>query len=313
MNQDSLAELFLPEEVASPKPARASSIEGNLWTHQKAQLIARYLYSFLSVTKNGIYIDAFAGPQSIENRQDSWAALALLEKESIFLNRACLFEQDREKISLLEDLRKKYCQGFTRLSNRQVVVFPGDCNREIPDYLKRHPIKSKKAAFALLDQRTHECTWNLVKTLAEHKVGGKRIELFYFLAQGWMNRSIKSSSQPAKISEIESWWGKPNWQEFVALNSFERSQIMEERFKNELGYKFARAFPMKEAGNEGSIMFWLIHASDHPRANPLMISAYRSIGLKWSDERWEQTKIDDLISSLGENASIAPDLSVSSE
>lgn len=300
---EKLPALFSLEEFASAKPPSPAAIEGNVWTRHKAQLIARYLYSFLSVTKNGIYIDAFAGPQTVEDRQDSWAALQLLEKKSIFLNRAYLFEQDQSKIDFLDELQTKYCQGWTRLWKRQVMVFPGDCNREIPECLKKHPIKSNKAAFALLDQRTHECTWELVKTLATHKTGGTKIELFYFLAQGWMDRSIKSSTTSEKLGEIAAWWGGSDWPDFVKKKSFARAQHMEDRFKNELGYEYARAFPMYDKGHEGKIMFWLIHASDHPRAIPLMISAYRSIGLHWSDERWAQADIDDLIANLGNNVS----------
>ncbi len=293
--------LFELDDFNSAKPPTPASIVGKIWTRNKAQLIARYLYSFLSVTKNGIYIDAFAGPQKVEDREESWAALRFLEKESKFLNRAYLFEQDPSKIQYLDNLRSKYCQGFTRLWKRQVLVFPGDCNQEIPKCLKKHPIKANKAAFALLDQRTHECTWDLVKTLATHKTQGTKIELFYFLAQGWMNRSIKSSTTTEKLQQIDAWWGGNDWQAFVEMNSYARSQFMENRFMNELGYKFARAFPMYEKGHDGKIMFWLIHASDHPRAIPLMISAYKSIGLHWSDERWEQGDIEDLINELGDN------------
>lgn len=301
--KETLPALFPLEDFDSAKPPSPASIEGKIWTRNKAQLIARYLYSFLSVTKNGIYIDAFAGPQTVEDREESWAARRLLEKKSIFLNRAYLFEQDQSKIGFLDELRAKYCQGWTRLWKRQVMVFLGDCNQEIPECLKKHPIKPNKAAFALLDQRTHECTWELVKTLAAHKTSGTKIELFYFLAQGWMNRSIKSSTTQEKIQEIDAWWGCNNWQAFVEMNSFQRAKFMEERFKNELGYEHARAFPMYDKGHEGKIMFWLIHASDHPRAIPLMISAYKSIGLHWTDERWEQGDIEELIAKLGDNPS----------
>ena len=296
---EKLPPLFALEDFNSTKPNNTAYIEGNVWTRHKAQLIARYLYSFLAVTKNGVYIDAFAGPQTVEDRQESWAALRLLEKNSIFLNRAYLFEQDQSKIEFLDELRAKYCQGWTRLSKRKVMVFQGDCNQEIPKCLKTYPIRHKKAAFALLDQRTHECRWELVKTLAGHKTEGTKIELFYFLAQGWMNRSVKSSTTPEKIQEIDAWWGSKDWPSFIEKKSFDRAQFMQDRFKKELGYKYALAFPMYDKGNEGKIMFWLIHASDHSRAIPLMISAYRSIGLHWTDERWEQTSMDDAIEKLG--------------
>jgi three-Cys-motif partner protein len=297
--------LFDLEEFICSKPQQSEHLTGNLWTHQKADLIARYLYSFLAVTKNGIYIDAFAGPQHPESRDESWAAKKVLEKRSQYLGRACLFEQDPDKMPLLEQLRKEHCQGYTRLWRRQVVVTEGDCNIEIPKYLRQHPIKPKRATFALLDQRTHECSWDLVRTLANHKVEGTKVELFYFLAQGWMNRSVKSAKTPEKFDEIEAWWGRSDWRDFMELKSFERAGVLEKRFKEDLGYRHSKAFPMKQRGNDGTIMFWLIHASDHPRAIPLMAGAYRSIGLRWSDTQWEQTKMEDLCPSLGVSGILA--------
>lgn len=300
-DDEGTAEMFRPEDIASTAPIPEDPIQGNIWTTQKAQLISRYLYSFLSVTKNGTYIDAFAGPQDVESKHDSWAALRLLERESAFLRRAVLFEEDAEKIPLLEELKQKYCEGFRTRSKRKVLVIHGDCNTEIPKYLTMHRIKPKQAAFALLDQRTHECTWELVKTIADHKrmSGEHKVEIFYFLAQGWMDRSIKSSKQESKLNEIDAWWGNKGWPNFLQLTSWERAKEMESRFKNELGYRFARAFPMRSKANEGRILFWLIHASDHPRANRLMIAAFKSLGLNWSDNTWSQSTIDDLLNRLG--------------
>ncbi|TLD71335.1 three-Cys-motif partner protein TcmP [Phragmitibacter flavus] len=297
--------LFDLQAFEGSKPERDKScLTTNLWTHQKALLIARYLHSFLSVTKNGIYIDAFSGPQDIVTEDTSWAARQVLEQKSNFLGRACLFELDEDKIPILEQLRKKYCQGFTRLWKRQVMVVKGDCNVTIPAYLKGHRIKPKQATFALLDQRTHECTWALVKNLATHKKGGHKIEIFYFVAQHWMNRSVKSSTTAVKLAEIEAWWGGKGWKEFIELSSWDRAEKMQERFQNELGYKYTKAFPMKSNGNDGNIMFWLIHASDHPRAIPLMATAYRSIGLKISDEQWNQTKLEDLLTQFGNESPV---------
>ena len=41
-------------------------------------------------------------------------ALQLLEKKSIFLNRAYLFEQDQSKIGFLDELQTKYCQVYSQ-------------------------------------------------------------------------------------------------------------------------------------------------------------------------------------------------------
>jgi hypothetical protein len=50
------------------------------------------------------------------------------------------------------------------------------------------------------------------------------------------------------------------------------------RFKDELGYTYAYPYPIyerNEAG-QGKIMFWMIHASDHPEAPKIMVRAYRN-------------------------------------
>lgn len=290
--------LFDLEEFLSSKPKDKERLESHLWTHQKADLIKRYLWQFLSVTKNGVYIDAFAGPQKIESKDKSWAAKQVLDMRSQYLDRACLFEMDESKMPFLNGLVDQYHKGWTRLSDLQVEAFCGDSNIEVPAYLKRTPIvRPNKAAFALLDQRTHECTWSLVECLANHKQRGNKIEIFYFLAQGWMNRSVKSAKTDEKLDEIRMWWGSDDYEDFINLSSFERAEVMQSRFLNELGYNFAHAFPMRKRGKEGQVMFWLIHASDHPRANPLMASAYRSIGLSWSDKKWKQTDLEDFIGS----------------
>lgn len=295
--------LFDLDAYLGAKPKEAERLTGNLWTHQKAMLISRYLWQFLAVTKNGIYIDAFAGPQEDETKDASWAAKQVLGSNSHYLGRACLFEKDATKIPALKSLQDEYCQGWTKLSQRQVMVTQGDCNIEIPAYLKKFPLKSRQACFALLDQRTHECSWDLVKSLSGHKThGSNKIETFYFLAQGWMNRSVKSAKNPDKLEEIRAWWGRDDWSDFISRTSYERAEIMEERFRNELGYRYTKAFPMKQRGNDGGIMFWLIHGSDHPRAIPLMASAYRSIGLKWNDETWRQCHLDDLLEDKAKNS-----------
>jgi len=61
-----------------------SPIDGN-----KAQLIQNYLRLFLYITRHGVYIDGFAGPQDKENPQ-SWAAKLVLELTPPWM-KSCLF------------------------------------------------------------------------------------------------------------------------------------------------------------------------------------------------------------------------------
>ena len=55
--------------------------------------------------------------------------------------------------------------------------------------------------------------------------------------------------------------------------------MLADRFKNELGYKYSLPYPIfeRDQGGAGKIMFWMIHASDHPEAPKLMVRAYRNV------------------------------------
>jgi three-Cys-motif partner protein len=131
-------------------------------------------------------------------------------------------------------------------------------------------------AFALLDQRTFECRWSTVQALASHKKSGTKIELFYFLAAGWIDRAL-AALRDASIGE--AWWG-PDWQRFKGMHAELRRETFVRRFRDELGYKSAKAWPIYERrGGSGHVMYHMIHATDHPDAPALMARAYRKVGL----------------------------------
>ncbi len=280
--------------LGDPKGAKRvkTPYEGHVWTRNKALLIQRYLEKFIRVTKSSYYIDAFAGYQREESKEQTWAAKLVLDIEPKFLKRFYLFEQDPGKIAALEELRAQHDTGWRLLSSRKVEVFEGDCNVEIPRYFDMHPLNKRYPVFCLLDQHTRQCTWELVRYLSRVKTKGSKVEILYFLAQGWLDRSWHLSS---KQQEINDWWGGDDWQCFREMGSVERSECMESRFIGELGYKYAQAFPIMKEGQRGRTMFWLIHASDDSRANVLMAKAYQEIGLSLPDKSYEQMEADCLL------------------
>jgi three-Cys-motif partner protein len=132
-----------------------------------------------------------------------------------------------------------------------------------------------------------------VRAVAGHKgaSGGNKIELFYFLPQGWIDRTIKSWRNDVE-DRCRTWWGNDGVMDFLKLCSFDRGMAMAKRFKVELGYKHSYPFPIQKEGERGSIMFWMIHASDHDRATTLMMQAYRYIGAGGGlDEPVEQMEL----------------------
>lgn len=276
------------------KLAENSTINGfsvleSVWTVNKADLISKYLWAFLSITKNGIYIDAFSGPQSEECDSQSWTAEKVLNMGSVFLKKAYLFDQSDSQISYLETMVEAFEERKLKYSPR-VFVNQGDSNEKITEILTlpEHQIGEKNAVLSLLDQRTSECSWELVKKMAALKPsseGTRKVEIFYFLAQGWLDRAVLSRSTVAKIEETNRWWGGEDWQDFLKLSSDQRALVFCEKFRD-LGYKFCQSYGMR--AQDGRVMFWLIHATDHERAPHLMKRAYSAVCRGLTDEEWQQ-------------------------
>ena len=282
------AALFDLDDYLSKTPVGNGKTRGHVWTENKAKLIARYLRSFTYVTRHGTYLDAFAGPQEGSNPSpNSWAAKLTLENEPKWMKRFVLCDRDPEKLRELESIAAIHHEGREK-SKRSVQVIEGDSNLTLPAYLNAHPIAEKEASFCLLDQHTKECTWSLVEKISQHKKTGYKIELFYFLAQGWIDRVLTEKLGDGNVEKVVQWLGHSDWKSFKELSSRDRAEDFVRRFNEELGYNFSKAFPIYQRGNEGKEMFWMIHASDHERALPLMGGAYTGVGLSLPEADVEQ-------------------------
>ncbi len=243
-----------------------------VWTEGKAKLIQSYLRLFVMVTHHGTYIDAFAGPQEPE-KPELWSAKLVLESEPRWLRNFHFFDLDNAQIDLLRQLVESQPPPSRKEPKRVVQVHRGDCNVEIPKLLSSRRITEKEATFCLLDQRTFECHWSTVKALGEYKKTGHKIELFYFLANKWLPKSIAALTR--NPSTAADWWGRDDWKALRSLSGLERAAAFAKRFKEDLGYASAKAWPINErrAGG-GSVMYFMIHATDHRDAPILMRRAF---------------------------------------
>jgi three-Cys-motif partner protein len=244
-----------------------------VWTENKAKLIARYLLYFVFITKHGTYIDGFAGPQE-PDKPDSWAAKLVLESEPKWLKHFHLFEIDPKKVAMLEDLKRGQPERDSkgRRVRRDVEIYGGDFNLNVQGLLKSRSIKPNEATFCLLDQITFDCHWSTVKALAQYKpCGSRKIELFYFLGVGWLDRAF-SGQKNTKV--LVDWWGRSDWDVLQKMKTFDRTMAFIERFKSELGYKSAMPWAIYQKEKGGRIMYYMIHATDHPEAPGLMSRAY---------------------------------------
>lgn len=238
-----------------------------VWTEKKAKLIERYLYYFVLITKHGTYIDGFAGPQN-PNDSVSWSAKLALENEPRWMRKFYLFDESQSQYDCLIILK----DSQPNEPKREIEINCGDFNKLVYDFLKQHPVRDKEATFCLLDQRTFECNWATVKALAKHKKKGLKIELFYFLPIKWLDRAI--SGLKNKDVKLKDWWGRSDWKTMMGLSPWERAKLFCKRFETELDYHYAFPWAIYDKQGGGSIMYFMIHASDHKEAPKLMRRAY---------------------------------------
>lgn len=253
-----------------------------VWTENKARLIERYLYYFVLVTKHGTYIDGFAGPQE-PTKDDTWAAKLVLETEPKWLRHFYLFDADKSQVKSLRGLKQRQPKVDSQGNplNRDIQVFYEDFNVGVRRLLERGDIGPKEATFCLLDQRTFECKWSTVRKVAEYKE--PKIEIFYFLAIAWIHRAISGLKNSKKLQD---WWGRDDWKEIPQWDTEQLRDRMAARFKAELGYKYAFPWPIFERKSGGAVMYYMIHATDHPEAPGLMSRAYaRAVGRKARTEQ----------------------------
>jgi three-Cys-motif partner protein len=260
----------LPLDTPAIRMAMAKNAPAQ--TDAKSRLIARYVERFQLVTRGGLYVDGFAAPQS-RNHPEAWTARRVLEINPPRLRTFWLCDIDPKGIDQLRELKEVHDRNPR---SRRVFVKEGDFNVLFDEILKSGRIKRRSAVFALLDQRNTECHWSTVQALAAYK-GRTRIEILYFLAIGWLHRSLKLSRKPERLAEIDRWWGSDQWLNLKQKTQIDISQIVCARFQAELGYRYANWWPVYLREGSHKKAFCLIHATDHPEAPKLMRRAFQDI------------------------------------
>ena len=77
-------------------------------------------------------------------------------------------------------------------------------------------------------------------------------------------------------SVLETWWGGGDWKKLSQMKSVHRAMLFCERLKNEFGYKSVLSWPIFKSHEGTRVMYYMIHATDHPIAPNLMHRAYRN-------------------------------------
>ena len=244
-----------------------SVLELALWTEHKAKLISSYLRYFVFITKHGVYIDGFAGPQN-PGRPESWAAKLVLENKPEWMRNFFLCDKSRKQTEALRELSR----AQPEIRNRTIDIARADFNVHIDNILATGLIGEKTATFCLLDQRTFECDWSTVQKIARHK-SGMKIEIFYFVPTGWLARSISGLNCPEV--RMARWWGNKDWHFLQRMSKHSIADQFRQRFLKELNYEYVYIWPIYEEEGSKRVMYHMIHATDHKAAPKLMQRAYR--------------------------------------
>jgi three-Cys-motif partner protein len=286
----------LPPKPPVDDEPKTKALSHPLWTENKAKLIERYLLYFVFVTHHGTYIDGFAGPQE-PDLPDMWAAKLVLDTEPKWLRNFHLFDIDPDQIKRLEKLKSEQPErdSKNRKVKRNIDIYEGDFNVRIDELLTSGSIGQAEATFCLLDQWSTQCHWSTVEKLARYKTEGNKIELFYFLAVGWLNRTIKAITQDEE--RLRLWWGRDDWTQFLGMKKRKQAEVFAKRIKSELGYKSVKYYPIFSKEEGSNVMYYMIHATDHPEAPVLMTRAYNRA---YIPEKYEQLLLDECFSSSSE-------------
>jgi len=272
-------ELFEDLPTTDP-PRKFKRPSAPVWTEHKANFIQRYLTLFIQITKHGTYIDGFAGPQRA-NLENAWSAKLVLQIRPPLLRHFFLCEQSAKSFESL----RKCVNEVARPKGRTIDLYHGDFNLKVKEILNSKYITEKEATFALLDQRMFECHWGTLQKLAAKKMGMK-IELFYFFGFGWAKRALAGVTK--NTDTVKRWWGRDDYPLLKEQKTREEiSDLLVDRFKNELAYKHVIAYPIYKREHNNIVMYHMLHATDHDDAPELMNRAYRQ-AVRYSQKLAEQ-------------------------
>jgi hypothetical protein len=147
------------------------------WTLLKLAILADYLPAFLTASSGRasefVYLDAFAGEGRGLDRLTGEefhgsARIALEVTETGGFTRLRYFEQASKARELEEKFRAEY-------PNRDIKVYGGDCNEQIPRALDDLRSVRWAPTFAFIDPDGMEFEWTALEILAAHQKATARL------------------------------------------------------------------------------------------------------------------------------------------
>lgn len=289
-----------PRIARRPKRSRARDKTGTIearemggWTLNKLEVLTAYFKMYRRVAGGGTYIDAFAGEGHATVRGKVINGSPLRAVEEGAFRQLHFFELNRGKHQRLGQA----VAGLTESQQQRCHLWPkpADSNAAIPELLASGDVPVDKPCFAFLDPNSTELGWDLVTALAGYKSyeppgPGERtprhckVELWVLLNthQALLRLLPKNRAKyptPPFAHKLDFVMGdRDAWLDLWTTPTASSSALADryaERLHSVLGYRATHAQAVRDPETD-AIVYFMIHASDHPNAETIMRSAKRS-------------------------------------
>lgn len=263
------------------------------WSRIKLEALEDYLNAFTvaSSTTRTLYLDLFAGASQNFERGTGNVILGSGHRAlgaSPLFDRVVLCElQPRTAEKLRETLEESH-------PDRDLAVLAGDCNVEMPKYLRSLSIDWRRyaAVFAMVDQYSAEVTWETLRFLSEWRQNkrGFKVELWLYFGHGLLPRGLKMSGEepdPEYAQRVDAMFGTDQWRELwtarhddvITPAQFrdELVNLMRWRLQHELGYQ--TTMPLEFTNTTGHPIYTVIFATSNDTGSKIMTDVFAKHGV----------------------------------
>lgn len=266
------------------------------WTRLKLAILADYLPAFLRASSGKatefVYLDAFAGQGRGTDRLtgeefNGSARIALEAEEAGGFTRLRYFERATKAKELRDKLLAEY-------PDRNIEVYGGDCNVEIPKALAELKDLKWAPTFAFIDPDGMQFAWQTLEHLAAHKRDyrtsgsskpGYKVELWLLFPTQGLIRILALDERrlrPEHEEQATRLYGTDDWRAIYdrrvagALSAAEAREeyvnLLRWRLSNSLGY--AKTHPFELKNTQGGPVYHMVFATDNQAGDKIMADLY---------------------------------------
>ncbi len=269
------------------------------WTRAKLAVLNDYLPAFLqaasSKSQEYVYLDAFAGEgrgvDRLTGEKFHGSSRIALEAKVLHADarftRLRYFEQENKARELERQFEAEY-------PDRDIKVYGGDCNIEIPKAL--HDLHELRWAptFAFIDPDGMEFEWRTLEALAAHKRGYRsqasskreyKVELWLLFPTQGIVRTLALDAEkvrPEDETRATSLLGTEAWRAIYdrrvegKLSAHDAKEeyvnLMRWRLSEDLGYQ--RTHALELTNTRGGTLYHMVFATDNDAGDKIMADIY---------------------------------------